>query len=186
MANTWQRRLRNRLLPEGRLKNHLRVFYQNAFRSKSFRVSFNGRYFTHHLSGGLKVKSFDIIWRELQEALDLYVRHSDVHEGDTVIDAGAMWGAFTLQAAIKAGRAGRVIAFEPDPVSFERLERNVRLNDLTNVTLVREGLWNGSGEMAFAARSDMTSTLYHSDGEPLVPVCVCTRPEASRVGDRQH
>jgi FkbM family methyltransferase len=45
-----------------------------------------------------------------------------VHEGDGVVDAGADWGIYTVRLAELVGPAGRVHAFEPNPVSLERLE----------------------------------------------------------------
>ncbi|HYE98665.1 MAG TPA: FkbM family methyltransferase [Planctomycetota bacterium] len=69
--------------------------------------------------------------------------------GDGVIDAGAHWGVFTTWAARRVGPTGHVIAVEPDPINFAELERNVRRNGLTNVTLVQAGLWDvpGKGSM---------------------------------------
>lgn len=49
-----------------------------------------------------------------------------VRAGDTVIDVGAHFGIYTLLAAELVGPSGRVVAFEPDPVSRAQLERNVR------------------------------------------------------------
>ena len=54
---------------------------------------------------------------------------SEVHArlidaGDTVIDAGANVGYMTVLAATAAGRAGRVVAFEPHPELFAVLQQN--------------------------------------------------------------
>ena len=48
--------------------------------------------------------------------------------GELFVDVGANVGAFTVLAAGVAGAAVR--AFEPNPGTFEMLERNVRLNGL--------------------------------------------------------
>ena len=47
-----------------------------------------------------------------------------IDAGDTVVDAGANVGYMTVLAATAAGRAGRVLAFEPHPELFAVLERN--------------------------------------------------------------
>ena len=47
-----------------------------------------------------------------------------IDAGDTVVDAGANVGYMTVLAATAAGRAGRVLAFEPHPELFEALQRN--------------------------------------------------------------
>jgi FkbM family methyltransferase len=51
-----------------------------------------------------------------------------VRPGMTVVDAGAYLGYFTLLAANRVGRRGRVHAFEPHPESFRALQENVRAN----------------------------------------------------------
>ena len=45
--------------------------------------------------------------------------------GDTVLDAGANVGYFTILSAVAAGHAGQVVAFEPHPGLFEVLQQNV-------------------------------------------------------------
>jgi FkbM family methyltransferase len=47
-----------------------------------------------------------------------------IREGDTVIDAGAFIGDHTYAYLKKAGKEGSVIAFEPNPQSFQCLSHN--------------------------------------------------------------
>jgi FkbM family methyltransferase len=54
-------------------------------------------------------------------------------DGGLFVDVGASVGFITVRAA---RRAEHVIAVEPHPVQFAFLERNVKLNGLTNVTCV--------------------------------------------------
>jgi FkbM family methyltransferase len=61
----------------------------------------------------------------------------EIQPGATVVDVGAQIGFFTVRAASKAGPSGRIIALEPDPGSFGRLERNVAVNKLANVTILQ-------------------------------------------------
>ncbi len=65
-----------------------------------------------------------------------------LREGDLVVDVGANVGYYTLIASRIVGPEGRVYAFEPDPVSFALLERNVRLNGLSNVVLEPKAVSN--------------------------------------------
>jgi FkbM family methyltransferase len=59
-----------------------------------------------------------------------------LREGMTVLDLGAHHGLYTMAAARKVGREGRVIAFEPSPREYGKLLRHLRLNRLLkNVTL---------------------------------------------------
>lgn len=59
-----------------------------------------------------------------------------------VIDVGANIGEITLVAARRVGDAGRVIAVEPVNVIADRLSEHVRVNGLSQVTIVREALGN--------------------------------------------
>ena len=52
-----------------------------------------------------------------------------IDDGDVVIDCGASIGAFAIYAA-SLGPNVRVLAFEPEPVTFEVLCRNVEINGL--------------------------------------------------------
>lgn len=48
--------------------------------------------------------------------------------GDVFVDVGANSGYFTLLAAARVGRGGRVVAFEPNPSVRLRLERGIERN----------------------------------------------------------
>ena len=54
--------------------------------------------------------------------------------GGMLVDAGANWGYFSLLGAARVGSRGRVLALEPDPRHFERLQCNVSMNAFANVT----------------------------------------------------
>jgi FkbM family methyltransferase len=76
--------------------------------------------------------------------------------GDLVVDGGAHIGFFTLLSSGRVGATGRVIAFEPSGPTAEVLEKNVRLNGRTNVTIVQAGLSDktGTGVLAQASASE--------------------------------
>jgi FkbM family methyltransferase len=81
-------------------------------------------------------------WREIELVRQL------VREGDTALDVGANIGYYTLRLATLCGDSGRVHSFEPDPVNFELLRTNVRLNSLPNVTLHNVALADFDGSSA--------------------------------------
>ena len=68
-----------------------------------------------------------------------------LHEGDWVIDVGANVGHYTCQMARCVGASGRVLAFEPIPMSFALLTANVRAAGLLNVTLFNIALSSRAG-----------------------------------------
>lgn len=45
-------------------------------------------------------------------------------------DLGAHFGLYSVALALRVGPEGQVAAFEPNPVSFARLERHRRMNGL--------------------------------------------------------
>jgi len=69
----------------------------------------------------------------------------NVAAGQTAIDLGANIGYFTLLFAQLVGKDGQVVAFEPDPQNCQLLEKNVRANGYTNVTVRREAVADYSG-----------------------------------------
>ena len=75
-----------------------------------------------------------------------YDRLADfVTEGDWAIDVGANIGQYTTRLAQLVGCAGRVIAFEPVPQTFELLAANVALLPSRNVTLLNAAASDQSG-----------------------------------------
>jgi FkbM family methyltransferase len=64
----------------------------------------------------------------------------DSIKGASCWDFGAHFGIHTVGLAMQAGSDGHVAAFEPDPVSFERLVRHVRMNRLENIRLFNIGV----------------------------------------------
>jgi FkbM family methyltransferase len=60
------------------------------------------------------------------------------------IDVGAHYGLYTIQLA---KHFEKVWAFEPHPRNFEILLRNIRANQLGNITPYRLALWDRDGEV---------------------------------------
>jgi FkbM family methyltransferase len=106
--------------------------------------------------------------------------------GDTVVDVGANIGYYTLVGARIVGETGRVYAFEPDPLAFEILERNVRLNRLENVVLEQKAVSNAPGTLRLflAELNKGDHRIYQPEGEqrPYVEVDAVALDEY--LGDR--
>jgi FkbM family methyltransferase len=67
-----------------------------------------------------------------------------VRPGQTVIEAGANVGAYSVLFGQWVGSGGRVFAFEPDPQAFDGLRQHLALNDLTSrVTVVPAAVTDG-------------------------------------------
>lgn len=72
-----------------------------------------------------------------------------IKRGDTVLDIGANVGYYTLLMARLVGDTGKVYAFEPDPLQFYYLKKNVIKNGYRNVVLVNKAVsdHNGTGHL---------------------------------------
>ena len=69
-------------------------------------------------------------------------KHFNPKEGDVVIDVGAAFGLYTLPSSKQVGQSGKVIAIEAHPKNYEMLNRNVKLNNLTNVTCLNYAVYS--------------------------------------------
>jgi len=78
-----------------------------------------------------------------------YTNHYTPKEGDTVIDAGAFHGVYTIYASKLVGNTGKIYAFEPEELSYRMLLKNIKLNNLSNVVVIKKGLWSKNCSMGF-------------------------------------
>jgi len=116
--------------------------------------------------------------------LNCYEALPDFHleAGWTVVDAGASVGLFTAKAARAVGPAGRVISYEPEPVSFEMLCQNVRKNTDWNAEPFSLALGASSGIRRFGMRTTTVGgSLFLDEGRALSVRVVTLDSEATRL-----
>jgi FkbM family methyltransferase len=109
-----------------------------------------------------------ILYRYGVRDVDIELAKLLLSPGDVFVDGGANIGLFTLAAAAKVGRAGKVIAFEPAPDVRLLLTQNVTLNRFVQVQVVPFALSSAPGEAAFRTFEIGGAGLNHlapSDGE---------------------
>jgi len=82
---------------------------------------------------------------------------SVLSNGDTVIDVGAFIGTHTLLAARQVGPDGLVISLEPNPQSYNRLMRNIELNEFTNIKVFNCAAGEKSGMKHFIIKSFLSN-----------------------------
>ncbi len=101
--------------------------------------------------------------------------------GETVVDAGANVGMFSLVAS---RHAKRVIAIEPDPINYRVLDLNLKANEIANVEALNAALWTQDGEISFATGSHATDGSVSSNGEGNLTVnSVSLETIVDRYGD---
>jgi FkbM family methyltransferase len=71
-----------------------------------------------------------------------------LHSGGTFLDVGAHAGYFSLIAAHRVGRGGRVFAIEPNPVVFSALRAHLTANGISQVDACNWGLAECAGSIA--------------------------------------
>jgi FkbM family methyltransferase len=74
---------------------------------------------------------------------------NNLKPGHTFVDVGANIGYYTVLAARLVGTSGKVYAFEPDPANSAYLERNLLINNLENVILIKKAVSAYSGTVRF-------------------------------------
>jgi len=90
-----------------------------------------------------------------------------VKEGDVVLDLGANVGYYSLLAARLIGEKGKVYAFEPEPVNYSLLLKNIELNGYDNIVAVQKAVSNVAGKVRlFLDKKDTGAhTIYQPDDE---------------------
>jgi len=92
-----------------------------------------------------------------------------VTEGSVVFDVGAHVGFYTLLAATLVGARGKVFAFEPLPANIHYLKAHLRINRITNVTVIEKAVSDCSGVAAFVEEPSRAMGHLAAHGDLTVP-----------------
>ena len=100
----------------------------------------------------------------------------NLEAGDIYVDIGAWAGPTALYASRKCAE---VFCFEPDPVAFNKLTKNIRLNKATNIHAfnIAVGHFNGTTTMSSAGAKlgdTMTSMVTDHTGKETFKAMVMT------------
>lgn len=90
-----------------------------------------------------------------------------IHDGDTVIDVGANIGVLTLFFRKLVGNKGMIYSFEPNPVAFSVLKKNINENNLANIQIEDKAVSNKNDKVSFTIDSSITNSSIsknHKDG----------------------
>lgn len=128
---------------------------QREKQTKKYNLLFKGSsFFDHTIDYNLKIRLYNdsllskIIFDGFEKNEFAFVK-STLKEDDIFLDLGANIGLFSLLASKCVGRNGKVVAFEPAPIIYNRLIENTQLNALKNIDARNIGLSNEKGELTF-------------------------------------
>ncbi|MBI5037766.1 MAG: FkbM family methyltransferase [Candidatus Kerfeldbacteria bacterium] len=121
-------------------RNALFQFLRNAFGKIFIPASnqVNGFLMNLQKSG----HSFELAFEGMYEPQETNFLNTLDLEGKIVFDVGACMGYYSLLLSKKVGHAGMVYSFEPEQENFQLLEKNIRDNNLSNVTAYRAAVGN--------------------------------------------
>lgn len=101
---------------------------------------------------------YDIIIRYVERGLKLGGPKKEMFyklkEGDVVAEMGAYMGYYTMYLSEKVGENGRIIAIEPLPDNLDYLYKNIKKNNINNITVVPKGVWNKKEKLTFFRKQD--------------------------------
>ncbi len=122
-----------KFFPSSDLKDTLKCFWYNRIEKNKFKIYRRGSDFIIVFEPPINVtlkfhtNPYYFDW----SANEGYLMDYLPKPGDIVVDGGAYMGTFTLVASKLVGQTGKIIAFEPDPVNYEKLLENIGLNKAT-------------------------------------------------------
>jgi FkbM family methyltransferase len=132
----------------------------NWFRIKKLKhLPYNSPH-TYNLSGSkIEFNNGPELLHSLQEIFvdDIYKIHFNT-SSPYIIDCGANIGLSVIYLKTQYPQA-RIIAFEPDPVNFKFLEKNIRSSKFTDVELRNEAIWKDNSTLEFVSDGTLGSKL---------------------------
>lgn len=114
-----------------------------------------------------------LLGKRLTERRELSTLQSLIVPGMVIADIGANVGFYTVEMARCVGPTGRVLAFEPDPFSFDLLKGRLRHAPASNVEPYQLALGNETARTVLycSAYNRADNRLTRSHAEPHVEAC---------------
>ena len=87
-----------------------------------------------------------------------------VSRGSIVFDIGAHVGFYTLLASVLVGSEGMVFSFEPVPRNLFYLREHLRINNISNVKVIRKAVSDSYGMAYFETNVSSSMGHFQQDG----------------------
>lgn len=128
----------------------------------------------------------DGTWYESARLKTWIEKAKSLPPGATVFDVGGFNGIYGLTAALANPKA-KVFIFEPDPVNARHIEKNTRINNLENCTLVEAAVSDKNGEIAFSGDGS-TGSKVQTWGKPVKSITLASygSPELLKIDVEGH
>ena len=98
--------------------------------------------------------SGNLLLTEISNSEEISFCNKQIQKNMNVIDIGANIGYYTVHLSNLVGPNGTVFAFEPDPLNFSILEKNIKLNDCKNVVLINKAVSNSCASTTLFQNSE--------------------------------
>jgi FkbM family methyltransferase len=103
------------------------------------------------------------------DLINMTIREDEIIErftpkiGDVVVDIGAHIGRYSIISSKRVGHNGKVIAIEAHPHNFEILNRNIKLNKLTNMITLNHAAYSKETKIKLYTRGQQAGhTIYNT------------------------
>jgi FkbM family methyltransferase len=108
-----------------------------------------------------------------------------LRKGMTVVDVGASIGWFSLFSAKTVGQRGRIIAFEPEPRSYERFEKSIVANGFRNIIPIRSCVtdYDGTAKLYISNEELGRHSIVLSASTKYIEAKTCTLDSRLRLLD---
>lgn len=148
------------------IENRVNHFVKNVYRRASHEIYHRANNFNYKHEvfprnaeyEGEVVRTYELINRRKKDQ-GLRILLGNCSMDDVIYDVGANKGDYALATA--KNRSTTVYAFEPNPLVFEQLVKNLRLNPTDNVIAKNVGLSNDIGQLDFYVSSEPTMGSFH-------------------------
>jgi FkbM family methyltransferase len=104
----------------------------------------------------------------MTEREDDLLEHFRPNKNDIVIDVGAYLGRYTFICSNRIGESGKVIAIEANPIVFEKLKKNIDLNQSTNITCLNYAVYSEKSKKKLFLREQSIDTIYSPHNTVMV------------------
>src|SRR3954471_7912052 len=114
-----------------------------------------------------------LLGKRLTDRRELSTLRSLIRPGMVIADIGANVGFYALEMARWVGPEGRILAFEPDPLTFAVLQQRVSDSSVENIETYQLALGDRSGRAALycSAYNRSDNRLSPSHTESHVEIC---------------